>query len=120
MPKPYSKLTLGRFSKFGILIAIFASVFVCWTYFQAEILTYTSNIDGQTLCGNDEFRYFKIVNFDGIVGKAEMICIREKADESTFLKINLVKTDFGRKQNWEIIYTQKMYNEGGLNWPIYI
>ena len=115
-----SKFKLRSFSKLGILIAMFAFIFTCWTYFQTETLTYTSNIDGQALCGDAGFRYYKIVNYDGIVGKAELICVREKTDESTFLKVNLVKTDYGRKQNWEIIYTQKMYQDGGLNWPIYI
>ena len=120
MPRSESKFKLEKLSKFGILITAFATLFACWSYFQAEILTYTSNIDGQALCGSDGFRYFKIVNYDGIVGKAEVICVREKVDASSFLKINLVKTDYGRKQNWEIIYTQKMYQDGGLTWPIYI
>ncbi len=120
MTKSKSKSFLENISKFGIIAIFVIAIFGCWSYFQAEILTYTSNIDGTAICGDAGLSYFKITNYDGIVGRAEMICVRKNTDESTFLKINLVKTDYGRKQNWEIIYTEKIYNDSGLIWPIYL
>ena len=95
-------------------------VWASWTYIQAEILTYTSGIDGQEICKPDNLKYFKVLNFDGIVGKAELICVRENLSQSTFLKINIIKTDYGRKQNWEVNYTQNIYQDGSFFWPFYI
>jgi hypothetical protein len=86
-------------------------------------LSTSTGIDANEICKNSnmtDIKYFKILSYNKLVGTAEMICVREKQNETTYHKLNLVKSDFDRKENWKIIYTQKVYEDGGFFWPVYI
>jgi len=111
---------VNKLSRFGLLIFIFLSLFVIWGYLQTEILTMSTNIDGDKICQTQDLKYFKITSFDGGTNQAQILCIRIDETQSTFHKINLIKSNFGQTQNWEIIYTQKIYIDGGLFWPLYL
>jgi hypothetical protein len=114
------KLDLNTLSRLGLLAIVLGLGFGGWVYIQAEILTYTSDINGSDICKSNNLKYFKILSFDKIVGKSEILCIRENLSQSTYLKLNLIKTDYGRKQSWEIIYTQNIYENNSIFWPIYV
>ena len=114
------KTNSHKLTQFGLLIFIVLSVFVVWSYIQTEVLSYTSNIDGNKICQTENLKYFKVTSFDGKTGQAQLLCIRSDQNQSTFHKLNLITSNYGREQDWEIIFTQKIYTDSNLFWPIYL
>ena len=111
---------INQISQFGLLMLILLGFFTGWSYFQTEVLTISTNIDGGKICQTQDLKYFKITNYDGAIGQAQILCIRFDENQSTFHKLNLIKTNYNQNQNWEIIFTQKIYIDGGLFWPLYL
>jgi hypothetical protein len=104
-----------------ILLALVSVVFVIssWSYVQAETMTLFSGLDGASICKKTEtLRYFKTLSFDGRAGRAEIICVRSIPRESTFHRLSHKKDPYN--DFWEIIYSQNLYPEKSLNWPVYL
>jgi hypothetical protein len=114
------KTNWHKFSQFGLLCLMILILAGGWSYIQTEVLSFGTNIDGVKICQTENLKYFKITSFDGKSGQAQILCIRNDLAQSSFHKLNLVKTNFNRDQNWEIIFTQKIYTDGNLFWPIYL
>ncbi len=120
MPDHETSKLLNKISQFGLMAMILLGLFVGWGYLQTEVLTISTNIDGNKICQIQDLKYFKIISYDGGVGQAQILCIRHDENQSTFHKLNLIKTNYSQNQDWEIIFTQKIYADGGLIWPLYL
>ena len=113
------KFNLDNLFKIALATLVVVVLWASWSYIQTEAITSTTNLNGSEICGKPEtLRYFKFLSFDERAGRAEIICLRQNNQDSSYHKINHKKDIYN--DVWEITYSKKLNQDYSFSWPVYL
>lgn len=112
---------ISNLYKIVLGLGILGITILLWGYVQVEVYTASTPINGPALCNlQSPVKYSKFLSYENRAGRAELICIRTDTNTSTYHKLNYKPQDYSNGGSWVIVYSQLLYTDNALTWPIYL